>query len=56
MPVRYKPKTPEEIQQDNEALEQAILNRDYLREDRRKWLDERNKGLANKSKVKSRFK
>jgi hypothetical protein len=41
MPVRFRKKTPEEMQQDVEDLEEKIRNQDYLRADRRDWLEKR---------------
>jgi hypothetical protein len=39
MPTRSKPKTPEEIQDEVRSIEEKIQNQDYLRADRREWLD-----------------
>lgn len=43
MPVRYKPKTAEQVQEEIRSVEEKIQNQDYLRADRRKWLEDRNR-------------
>ena len=43
MPVRFRPKTADEVQAEIRSVEEKILNQDYMRADRRKWLEDRNR-------------
>lgn len=43
MPIRTRPKTAVEVQEEISSIEEKILNQDYMRADRREWLEKRDK-------------